>query len=294
MKFLTTILFLLTSCCATAETIRPQTTEEFAKTSVRITNTEQTHGGSGVILESTESNSLIMTNRHVCGLLEDGGGVVVKDDNAYPVVAYKASVIHDICVLVVDVDLGVNTVLASEPPKLYSKAYISGHPSLFPHVLTKGDFSGKMVVPIQTGSRPCTQEEVEKEPMMCFFEGWPIIVRLEGQLVSATIAPGSSGSAVFNEDGEIAGLAFASNSRELGYALIVPYEYIANFRDVEAKALKWNFPKTVKVPKKSELNIKNKIYTQPYINDDLMYNTEAWKKFIEYIQRSSCQCSKKH
>ena len=226
--------------------LRPKTTEEFARTSVMITNLAKNSGGSGVILSSKFNESIILTNRHVCELARQGG-YVIKEDKEYRVAAIKPAKSHDMCEVKVNANLGINTKVAENAPRIYSDAYISGHPSLYPHVLTKGSFSGHMEIQIMVDSRACTDKELEEikrkkefgKFMMCMMFGMPIIETYDSQLVSATILPGSSGSAVFDENGEIAGLAFASRSRELSYALIVPQSYVHKFVTEEAPKMEW-------------------------------------------------------
>ena len=297
MKFLLSTLLLLTPTCATAEgarksteVMRPTTTAEYAKTSVMIANLEQSGGGTGVVLSSYSDASYVLTNRHVCGLLVKGGSVV-KGGKLYPAVAFKPSKIHDVCLVKVKSDLQVSTMVATEEPKLFSKAHISGHPHLRPHVLTNGDFSEKINIDIVMDSRPCTIEEMESHPIQCIFGGYPIVEQLEAQLVSATILPGSSGSAVFNDNGEIAGLAFASDSRELAYALVVPHAYIVNFLKNESKNLRWQYPAVISVEKDSSNRPPHnrRLFPQPFTNTPgEMYNIENWQKLIDYLGNKQC------
>ena len=67
----------------------------------------------------------------------------------------------------------------------------------------------------------------------------PILKTYDSQHTSALVLPGNSGSAVFNSDGEIAGLVFASGSRELHYGIIVPHEYVKFFVEHESKSKSW-------------------------------------------------------
>jgi hypothetical protein len=60
-------------------------------------------------------------------------------------------------------------------------------------------------------------------------------------LVTATISPGSSGSAVYNSDMELSGVVFAG-SGDLGYAWTVPYEYVRGFLLKESKHIKYSKP----------------------------------------------------
>ena len=263
MKFFISLLTTLMTSCAAAQTVRPHTTAEFAKTAVKITNKAQTSGGSGVIFESNMFNSYVLTNRHVCEILKTGG-VVSTDKETYNVVAFKTSKVHDLCVVKVGDNMHVNTVVASDEPEIYSRAHISGHPHLLPHVVTHGDFSGKLVIDIVVEVRPCTAEEVAKHPLECLFFGHPVTDTLEAQLVSATILPGSSGSAVFNDKGEICGLAFAGDSRELSYALIVPQPFLVNFVEYEINSLPWQYPNALADDKNSNVAPhRNRVFFPP-------------------------------
>lgn len=228
--------------------LRPHSDEDFARTSVMITNMAENSGGSGVVLESQPGESTILTNLHVCKLVEHGG-LVIHEDHKYLVSAYKESKQHDLCEIKVNADLQVNTKVSDHSPRKYSKAHISGHPKLLPNTVTHGSFSGRMNVTIMVGLRKCTEKDLEDikrdqdlgKALMCFLAGGlPMYQTYDSQLVTATVLPGSSGSAVFNDDGEIAGLVFASGSRELTYALIVPQEYVSNFTREEAPGMEWS------------------------------------------------------
>lgn len=201
-----------------------------AKATVMITNLEETSGGTGVVLRSTSTESSILTNSHVCGVVEHGG--VIKNDNIKGFVSsYTRSEIHDLCLIKTSTNFKVDTSVAQIPPDDYSEAAVSGHPHLLPTLITKGNFGKKLIVTVMTGFRPCTPEDM-KDPMgafICtFLGGFPVVRTYESQVVGATIQAGNSGSAVYNENGEVAGLVFAG-SGDLSYGLIVPQEYIYNF-----------------------------------------------------------------
>ncbi len=223
--------------------LRPQTVEEFAETSVMVVNMAETGGGSGTILESHQDHSVILTNRHVCNVIKNGG-FIISEKSKYLITGYKLYRKHDLCQVRVNANLGVNVKVAESAPKKYSKAYISGHPSLYPFVLTEGHFSGSMDIKIAIESKKCAKEDYKdpKKALPCLFEGeYPVYEDLEAQLVTATISPGSSGSGVFNSYGELSGVAFASNNRLLAYALIVPHQYVKDFVEL-AKSMDWTIP----------------------------------------------------
>lgn len=209
--------------------VLPKTDSEFAKVSVSIEASDRRAGGSGVILSSTRNESVILTNKHVCDIVKSGGKVI-HEKTEYSVQEVKPYLKHDLCLVKIFHSFGLNVRLAQESPKLYTGATIVGHPNLMPTVVTHGHFSGHDNIQIVVGFRPCTPKDVETYGLFCLFMGGvPVVKSFETQVVSATILPGSSGSPVFNSKGELTGLAFASRSRELSYAYIVPYEYLYDF-----------------------------------------------------------------
>lgn len=220
----------------------PTTNAEMSRTSVKIVKSSGRSGGTGVIIRSGFSESLILTNRHVCNVVKSGG-LVITDTDSYAVSSFSQSEEHDLCVVAVSANLGISTKIATKAPSPYSNASISGHPRLLPNIVTRGHFSGKQIIEIMTGLRPCTEADLKGDlGLFCLLLGGvPDIHRFEAQVVSATIQPGSSGSAVFNDRGEVAGLVFAG-SGELGYAHIVPFEAIVNFLYRELPTLKKQFP----------------------------------------------------
>ena len=226
-----------------SKTIHPTTNSEYSSTSVMITRFDGRSGGTGVVMSSTRSESKILTNAHVCSLL-NGGGIVRSDRYKGIVKYFQVSDVHDLCLITTSSNFHVNTVLADVAPEPYDDAIVSGHPHLLPNIITRGHFSQKEIVQVITGFRLCTIEDVTggENAEYCQSLGFvPLIKSYEAQVVSATIMPGSSGSAVFNSNGEIAGLVFAG-SGEFGYGMIVPYEYVSTFFDIELPSLKPIFP----------------------------------------------------
>ena len=226
---------------------------ETTKTStVKVTNDEMNHGGSGTVIKSYSSASYILTNAHVCGVVENGGKVITTAGNDYAVTSYVTSKQHDLCLVKVAQNLKVDTKLAEDSPKEGESVVVSGHPYLMPHINAPGHITGKMDIQIVTGVESCTKEEYEKYPFLCSFYGMPTVTNYETRVVSSIIAPGNSGSGVYNTDSELVGVVFAGQGRGLCHGIIVPYEYVRNFLRVELKTLKWKSPKNSY--KYSELN----------------------------------------
>jgi hypothetical protein len=240
------VLLLLASCASK----KTQTDDlewpanDITASSVTVTNLKANHGGSGTIMRSTQHESLVLTNAHVCGVVEKGG-LVSGRAGTFMVAGYKKSNNHDLCMIRVEGNLKYNTTVAKHAPaEFYEDAAISGHPALYPTVRTYGHFSGFQQVPIMMGSKPCTAEDMEspEKAFVCALAGGlPIIKTFHTQLVTATIMPGSSGSGVYNENLELSGVVFAGQG-ELGYALIVPYASVKNFIIKEQFTLEYTRP----------------------------------------------------
>lgn len=206
---------------------------------VMITNGTGNSGGSGSIIETSPSESKILTNAHVCeGALRQGGKVRTVNGEEHNVTGYYLSDEHDLCLVTVAADLKHSVSIAGSAPNLYEEATITGHPGLMPNIINKGEFGGRMIINIMTGLRRCTEKDLEnpeKRFYCLMFGGLPVIKTYEAMSVSATIMPGSSGSAILNSNNELSGVVFAGNSRGLSYALAVPYEAVRNFLSREMK-----------------------------------------------------------
>lgn len=215
-----------------------QPPNDIRASSVMIVNRSMNHGGTGIILASNAIQSSILTNDHVCKAVKTGG-IVRATTGDYQIASIIESEVSDLCLVQVLADLGVNTNLAQKAPRFYDESLVSGHPALMPNVISTGHMSGRQIIQVMVGMRPCTTEEKGGElGLACmFFGGIPIVKSYESVLVTATIMPGSSGSGVYNKKGELNGVVFAG-SQGFGYAWTVPYEQVLNFLYKEHQALK--------------------------------------------------------
>lgn len=197
--------------------------------SVTITNLDMDRGGSGVILRSTSMLSTVLTNAHVCKAIGQYGLVIDASGGKHVVLSNTLAEAHDLCLITVASDLHINTYLAPEGPKVGTKAYIAGHPMLLPTVISTGYFVGKTIITIVEVLPGCATPQL---PFLCESTE----KKFESEVVSATIQPGSSGSGIFNEKGELSALVFAG-AGGFGYAMAVPLEYIHEFLGVETNFL---------------------------------------------------------
>lgn len=227
MNKLILALCLLFGSVATAEIVQPQNIEDLYKTSVRIYDKKEASGGTGSIFKSHDGKaSHILTNKHVCRIIEQGGLVNYNDKN-YKITHYKKFAMHDLCLVRVATDFGVSLEIANVLSKKSSTVYVSGHPSLLPHIATKGHLSDNMDIQLVVGIKACKEDERSLE--CAWFGGKPVVKTFASQVVSNLIKPGSSGSAVFNEDGNLVGVVYAGSGRDFSHGFIVPHIYVIMF-----------------------------------------------------------------
>ena len=213
-------------------------------TSVRIYNLEKSGGGSGVIFKSFKTGSYILTNAHICSIVNTGGVVLLNSGDVLLITHFKLYKTHDLCLIRVGRDLKINTQLAKKIPIAGLNVKVSGHPNLLPHIVTKGSISDRMIITLN------------------YRHG---VLIYESVLLSNLIMPGSSGSAVFNSDNKIVGLVFAGETRGLSFGHSVPLEslrhFILNHRKYEwVEVIKHEKPVCVEIVKDKKFR-----FIMPYI-----------------------------
>ena len=207
----------------------PKNESDFAKTAVMITSEDMRSGGTGIILESNPSWTHILTNKHVCQLIQVGGKVITDDRTAYPVDSFQVYTKHDLCMITLLRNLGVTIKVAKHAPDLYEESIVSGHPSLLPTIVTHGHFSAVETIHLIVDMKACDGTEKDDEALMCIFTGGkPVTKQFAAQITSSLIMPGSSGSGVYNNQGELSGVIFAG-SENLSYGFMVPWGYVNDF-----------------------------------------------------------------
>lgn len=190
-------------------------------------------GGTGMVYKSMKERSWILTNAHVCKTLEQTGGVAETWKGNYPVERIQYSKQHDLCMAEVKVDLELNNKIASEAPEIGTEAIVAGHPRLLPLIINKGYTSDRQRIPVGTGEEPCVQEDYEDKETasLCLWGGGykPIVTMYDSLLISNLIQPGSSGSPVYNSEGEVIAVVFAAANAAFSQGWCVPWEYVYMF-----------------------------------------------------------------
>ena len=243
-KFIKATVIVAFICGLTACASNKVKSRDLYASSVEITNLLGNIGGSGIVLFSKPNLSLVLTNSHVCGVVTHGG-VVSNRMGKFIVAQYKRSRQTDLCLIKVYANLGARTVISSHAPILYhTRVLVSGHPSLLPDVITSGVLSGKRLINVMIGVRPCTQQDENDPnngPYCAIFGEVPVLKEYNSALVSATIMPGSSGSGVYNMKHELIGVVFAGSS-QFGYGWTISYQDMMHFLFVEQQTLPYVTP----------------------------------------------------
>lgn len=184
------------------EFFRPKTNAEIASTVVYVWDSAIHHGGTGVVFGSASTSSIVLTNNHVCEFIVNGG-FIVKDNKSYPIGMYKAYGKHDLCALYIPHNFGINTVVSISDPVLYGDAAVGGHPELLPIIISRGHYGELMPRFVVKGM----------DPQLL-------------QLITTHVAPGSSGSPVYDSNGELTNLIMG---KYFDYSLAVPHPFLLDF-----------------------------------------------------------------
>lgn len=237
IKYILAFVILITGCTLVSikghkprSPKQPLNNAQYAQTAVMITSGSENSGGTGVILNSNPGLSHVLTNKHVCELVQRGGKVITDNGKKYAVDGYRVYPKHDLCLIDVHADLKVNIKVAKNPPQDYETSIVVGHPALLPTMITVGHFSQSRLIELIVDIKECDGSETsDDEMLMCFFMGGkPVFKTFQAQITSSLIMPGSSGSAVYNSQGELSGLIFAGN-QDLSYGFLVPWAYVNDF-----------------------------------------------------------------
>lgn len=204
----------------------PKTVKELKQVTAQISNQGMNSGGSGSVIQVGINGSVILTNGHVCDAAEPGW-IVTVDGVHSKINKIKYFDKHDLCLIHVPKNFGKSVNLSKRIPNATEKSVVSGHPMMMPQIVTEGHFSDELEIEVMIDIRECTKEEEAQYGFECAF-GMPVTKVYKSQVTSNLIQPGNSGSAVFNEKGEVAGVVFAG-AGELGFAFIVPALYVSYF-----------------------------------------------------------------
>lgn len=200
---------------------------------VYIVNKNETTGGTGFHVKTATGNKYIITNSHVCEGTAENGTVYVKfkeDERPTPRRVIEESQLTDLCI-VEAMPKGIPMILDDSDPTSFQTLKAAGHPDLMPLTITDGRVVGakQIEIPLFLGTDNCDAPKHKKGHITMFM--FPIeacFLNIKAIATTVQIMGGSSGSPMLNEQGRVAGVAFASNS-QLGWAIIIPVTDLHKF-----------------------------------------------------------------
>lgn len=191
-------------------------------------------GGTGFQLKY-KGAEFILTNDHVCGLKDDEDKVTIDSpwgQISRNKVLYRSSK-TDLCIIFPHPQLPA-LELGGSDFKYLDEILILGHPLLDILTPSKGLAKRQEYMDVMLGIINTKAEEkachLPKNRITSFFGMFDICtIHVLGQLTTAHIEPGNSGSPVLDRTGHVRGVAFASGSDKLGD--IIPFQSIKEFLD---------------------------------------------------------------
>jgi serine protease Do len=157
-------------------------------------------GGTGFVVQAPSGKSFILTNRHVC----EADVLAVAEERlgySFLVEVVEISEKSDLCLIKAG-PLSRGLALAEKMPEQMDPIHIVGYGLLMGKTYTNGHYVGRI--------------------------GSGLGVR-NPAYATASILPGNSGSPVFNEEGLVVGVAFASHPDLDNRVVMVPLEDIKEF-----------------------------------------------------------------
>jgi serine protease Do len=190
-----------------AEQLRAQAETKIYK--VQFIMPRGVSGGTGFLLKKKDNSKVVVTNKHVCDLIERGVGPFLRNqklDKYYPTKILKASNSTDLCLVEPVGELASDNdgfTLSEGAPLKDDAVFVYGHPWLGPLTSATGRFDGMSTTYDDRGAE------------------------VTSGLLTFPIYPGSSGSPVLNVAGEVVGVVFAYDSKGMG--LFVEHAKLVEF-----------------------------------------------------------------
>lgn len=187
-------------------------------------------GGTGFAVSSPSGNTYTVTNNHVCGAAEDGKMAARWDDGTSVILTViETDPDHDLCLLT-PLPKTDGLVVSDTELDLYDPVFVIGHPRLNPVTYAEGYITARENIGLVNETFE-TRDACEKagnkwEEFPTIFGVVQVCIKEYDAIeTSVVIYPGNSGSPVFNQDGEIAGVIFVGDGAT-NYGGYVPLTYL--------------------------------------------------------------------
>ncbi len=200
---------------------------------VQVLHPTKFGGGTGFAVKGKSGKEYIMTNKHVCGVLENGiVRIEVDPKHVYFKKVIYEDTAHDLCLIEGIKGLAPLSIGSDQNKGDY--LYVVGHPGLRQLTTSVGEYIGRRTIemPVDVKSRAqCLadgNEVIELPPLYQMFMGieFLCIRKYEALSTSAVIYGGNSGSPVVNRWGNLIGVAFAGSTQQERDNYLVPLKYV--------------------------------------------------------------------
>lgn len=200
-----------------------------------LTNSENTSGGTGFLVEAPSGKSYIVTNSHVCNI--PGKQLFTEmEGRRVKLRIREVSRFTDLCLVEQPGNLSGLDLASSIA--IGEQVGIMGHPRLFPLTLSVGEYVGdlkNLEMPLLEGECPADLEgpmATKTVKFMSFFGEVEVVVCMltvpVANISTAKALGGSSGSPVVNFWGNIVGVVFGGLT-DNNDALVIPLEHLRDF-----------------------------------------------------------------
>lgn len=223
-------LFLITGCACTpkitynsSSKVLKQITGSVVKITVEyqvqdkitLAKVQKTYFATGFSFKTTDVVSFVLTNKHVCDMGPNANyTLTLQSGGKVQAVFVRADPFADVCLLKANAIIPPLTLAkrnASQGDRVLS---IGGPDGAYP-LIVEGFISGYYNMHMRNDA----DEDGDFE------------VHFRAQLMSAPVYPGSSGSPVFDVNGEVIGIVFAVRREKEHIAFIVPISEVLRFLD---------------------------------------------------------------
>lgn len=232
MKKLLSLLVLTLTACSTVTTERDALLIAGPSTVILTADKTLSTGGTGFQIKYI-GKEYIVSNAHVCDIAKNKQTVAHLSNGETRIVKIlDVSTRTDLCLL--EPVRGLPYLYVSEKEGIvpYKKYFKVGHAYLRPNNVTSGYLIDRSIVmvPTNTPENLCVGGKNALVPVD-IFPGFSVLLCVEvvdAQGLNMVVLPGDSGSPVVNEEGQVVGVAFASdNSSHWGF--VVPHDVLLEF-----------------------------------------------------------------
>ena len=226
------VVFTVTACGSLPKDVGAERRLQLSHSVVRLKG-DSGAGGTGFSVRSPSGEVYTMTNSHVCALANSDGLLHADSplwEGARSIKVMSVSKTADLCLLEPIHEL--TPVLAAQSLDTARRLYAYGHPRLSGQTLSEGFVVERKDIDLADEDTPldqCNGPGRRVEVVQNFIFAAPMcIVKRDAWLTSLVIHPGSSGSPVVNDAGNLVGVMFAGMS-DTGYGAMVPVERVLEF-----------------------------------------------------------------